>query len=160
MAFDLRNRFARAGAELLVDETGLAPRCLFLVYDTVCLGSHQPNSPGTEPDRKKVRSRFRVKSLHLQLPIVLHTFCYHGGPAEFTAPKADSINRSIGSELVVSLVRCVRQVRNNEKVHGALPPDANLCISLHPSAVLTIMALIAERASFYWFQFGHGRRGG
>ena len=60
MAFDLRNRFARAGAELLVDETELALRCLFFVYNTICLGSHQPNSAGTEPDREKVRSRFRV----------------------------------------------------------------------------------------------------
>ena len=109
MAFDLRNRFARAGAELLVDETELALRCLFFVYNTICLGSHQPNSAGTEPDREKVRSQFRVIAPS-QLPIVLHSFRYLDGPAEFTAPKADSINRSTAAELAVSLGRCVRQV--------------------------------------------------
>ena len=95
MAFDLRNRFARSGVELLVDETELALRCLFLVCDTVCLGTHQPISAGTEPHREKVRSRFRVKSLHLQRsrhPVSdyhILIFFHHGLPiSSNTSPRS------------------------------------------------------------------------
>ena len=78
---------------------------------------------------------------------MLHSFRYLDGPAEFTAPKADSINRSTAAELAVSLGRCVRQVTVMKRSWLV----ATRCNSLHFLASIRCFdykGSIAERLRF------------